>query len=179
MNDIEGASTTEEVAFWRARCGKLTEAAIAKEAELENRIRSLAGEVERLKARADGYGSAFGDAVTTMEARAESAERDLAAALERGVADLTRMKPEVAKQIARLERIRKFPGYEDRAKAQMLAWAQGRPYHEPVNEECCPDFSCCHPKLFTTDSAARWAQYREKYGGSAPVAILLAKEGRE
>lgn len=54
--------------------------------------------------------------------------------------------------------------YEERARAQLVSWAFGRPYHEPHNDECCPDFSCCYPELLTADPAERWRQYRERYG---------------
>ena len=59
------------------------------------------------------------------------------------------------------------PDYHARAKSQMLSWAEGRPYHEPVNDECCPDFSCCVAGMFTEDAADRWRQYRERYGEGA------------
>lgn len=55
--------------------------------------------------------------------------------------------------------------YEDRVKAQTLAWAQGRPYHNRVDDECCPDFSCCDPTLFTADEAKRWEIYHQEHGG--------------
>lgn len=57
--------------------------------------------------------------------------------------------------------------YDRRAHDQMLAWAIGKPYHERVNGECCPDFSCCHPEMFETDDAERWRRYRERYGDRA------------
>lgn len=57
------------------------------------------------------------------------------------------------------------PDYHTRAKSQCLSWAMGKPYHEPVNDECTPDFSCCNPDLFTQDEAERWAQYHREYGG--------------
>lgn len=53
--------------------------------------------------------------------------------------------------------------YHERAKSQMLSWAMGRPYHEPRNDECCPDFSCCVPELYIDDEAERWRRYREQY----------------
>ena len=56
------------------------------------------------------------------------------------------------------------PKYQARMKAQTLSWAQGRPYHEPVDDECCPDFSCCTPDLFTADEGERWQRYAEQYG---------------
>jgi hypothetical protein len=57
--------------------------------------------------------------------------------------------------------------YKERAKAQMRAWAQGRSYHEPINDECCPDFSCCVPSLFEKDEAKRWDAYRRQYGANS------------
>lgn len=54
--------------------------------------------------------------------------------------------------------------YRQRAKTQMFSWAQGNSYHELINNECCPDFSCCFPNLFTSDVNKRWQLYREKYG---------------
>ena len=54
--------------------------------------------------------------------------------------------------------------YLERVRAQTLAWAQGRPYHNRIDDECCPDFSCCDAKLFETDEAKRWATYRDEHG---------------
>jgi hypothetical protein len=56
------------------------------------------------------------------------------------------------------------PKYRERARLQALAWAQGRAYHDTMNDECCPDFSCCHPDLFQQDAAERWTYYHRKYG---------------
>ena len=47
------------------------------------------------------------------------------------------------------------PEYLRRVRAQTLAWINGRPYHDPVTNECCPDFSCCKPSLFTKDAEQR------------------------
>jgi hypothetical protein len=55
--------------------------------------------------------------------------------------------------------------YRERTKEQTLAWAQGRPYHNHIDNECCPDFSCCDAKLFERDEAKRWALYHEEHGG--------------
>ncbi len=56
------------------------------------------------------------------------------------------------------------PGYADRAKSQFLSWAMGRPYHNEIDDECCPDFSCCYPDLLEKDEAARWRWYCKRYG---------------
>jgi len=45
--------------------------------------------------------------------------------------------------------------YLRRVRAQTLAWINGRPYHDSVTNECCPDFSCCNPDLMTYDAAQR------------------------
>ena len=45
--------------------------------------------------------------------------------------------------------------YLRRVRAQTLAWINGRPYHDPVTNECAPDFSCCEPDLFTQDDERR------------------------
>ena len=39
------------------------------------------------------------------------------------------------------------PGYLDRLTHQSKQWAEGNPQHNYVDDECCPDFSCCHPSL--------------------------------
>ena len=54
--------------------------------------------------------------------------------------------------------------YADRVHHQSLAWAQGRPYHNQIDDECCPDFSCCMPALFTKDDDKRWQQYHQRHG---------------
>lgn len=30
---------------------------------------------------------------------------------------------------------------------QLKEWIAGRPWHNTVRDECCPDFSCCRPNL--------------------------------
>ena len=70
----------------------------------------------------------------------------------------------VKSQIAAAKALAADPKYHERARVQMLSWAMGRSYHEPINDECCPDFSCCFPSMFTESSDDRWAQYRARYG---------------
>ena len=54
--------------------------------------------------------------------------------------------------------------YYERVRVQTFAWAEGRPYHNRIDDECCPDFSCCQPELFEADEAERWRQYHERHG---------------
>lgn len=37
--------------------------------------------------------------------------------------------------------------YHLRTQRQMLLWANGISRHNAVDDECCPDMSCCHPIL--------------------------------
>jgi hypothetical protein len=55
-------------------------------------------------------------------------------------------------------------GYRERARVQMLLWAMGRPTHNKIDGECCPDFSCCEPDMFTKDETERWRRYHAQYG---------------
>jgi hypothetical protein len=49
--------------------------------------------------------------------------------------------------------------YRERVQAQTLKWAMGTPYHNRIDDECCPDFSCCQHDLFEQDDAKRWEAY--------------------
>jgi hypothetical protein len=55
-------------------------------------------------------------------------------------------------------------GYQERVRVQTLRWAMGDPYHNSVDNECCPDFSCCHPDMFEKDTLKRWRLYHENHG---------------
>lgn len=56
----------------------------------------------------------------------------------------------------------KTPGqiaaYRERVIAQTRRWVNGQPRHNDIDNECCPDFSCCHPHLFIADRDAREEQ---------------------
>jgi hypothetical protein len=56
------------------------------------------------------------------------------------------------------------PGYEDRLRVQTLQWAEGNPHHNYVDDECCPDFSCCQPDRFEHSEDMRWSYYRHHHG---------------
>lgn len=38
------------------------------------------------------------------------------------------------------------------AEAQLKSWLAGKPVHDHVNNQCCPDFSCCVPSLLVDQS---------------------------
>jgi len=50
--------------------------------------------------------------------------------------------------------------YSERCLSQTLLWANGRPYHNYIDGECCPDFSCCYPELFAYDIEKRRRSYQ-------------------
>lgn len=49
--------------------------------------------------------------------------------------------------------------YLVRAYEQGKSWVGGRSVHERVNNECCPDFSCCMPQLFVVDRLERMRHF--------------------
>jgi len=59
------------------------------------------------------------------------------------------MKATVAANIAQLGRyaVKTTPananGYRARVRDQCLSWAMGKPYHNRIDDECCPDFVLC------------------------------------
>lgn len=54
--------------------------------------------------------------------------------------------------------------YRERCRVQALNWAMGKPVHNRIDDECCPDFSCCQPDMFEKDEARRWATYHREHG---------------
>lgn len=49
----------------------------------------------------------------------------------------------------------KLTFYQQRALEHAEAWVDGRVYHDHINDECCPDFSCCYPELYEQDRLKR------------------------
>ena len=37
--------------------------------------------------------------------------------------------------------------YKDRCNHQLIEWVNGNPIHNDIDDECCPDFSCCKPEF--------------------------------
>lgn len=54
--------------------------------------------------------------------------------------------------------------YHERHKLQSLLWAMGHSYHNHIDDECCPDFSCCFSDMHTEDEEDRWQYFYDKYG---------------
>lgn len=47
--------------------------------------------------------------------------------------------------------------YQQRVIRQCLKWVNGKSEHNAIDDECCPDFSCCMPDLFEQDQTKRQA----------------------
>lgn len=45
--------------------------------------------------------------------------------------------------------------YHERVFIQGLLWVKGQSFHNDIDGECCPDFSCCEPSLFEKDKTRR------------------------
>ena len=41
--------------------------------------------------------------------------------------------------------------YKERSESQLKHWVEGNPIHNKIDDECCPDFSCCNPKLLANE----------------------------
>lgn len=39
----------------------------------------------------------------------------------------------------------KGKNYQERCQFQLTEWVKGNSIHNTVDNECCPDFSCCRP----------------------------------
>lgn len=71
---------------------------------------------------------------------------------------------------------------------QLNLWVSGESVHNSETDECCPDFSCCQPKLLAEESVRkRFQQAYEEDDEDTVYAILgmflskaasLASEGR-
>jgi hypothetical protein len=48
-----------------------------------------------------------------------------------------------------------------RVYEQGQKWVNGNPQHNTVDDECCPDFSCCNSNLFEPDRTKRVAEFNE------------------
>lgn len=58
----------------------------------------------------------------------------------------------------------KLSAYQQRAVDQGKTWVNGKSEHNAIDNECCPDFSCCVPSLFTKDRADRVVVYNSWAG---------------
>ena len=41
---------------------------------------------------------------------------------------------------------------------QLKQWVAGNPVHNPIRDECCPDFSCCNGKIAPVEQRERFVK---------------------
>lgn len=49
----------------------------------------------------------------------------------------------------------KGTNYKERVEEQLNEWVKGNPIHNQVEDECCPDFSCCKPHLLADEQTRK------------------------
>jgi hypothetical protein len=63
--------------------------------------------------------------------------------------------------------------YRERCRQQVFNWAMGKPLHNRIDDECCPDFSCWH--WFTDDWGSRFSKDAGMRSCAARRAAALAR----
>lgn len=70
---------------------------------------------------------------------------------------------------------KEFQGMTDKESMehQLLEWVKGRSLHNPVRNECCPDFSCCCPDgLMDEDVRIKFSNAVKMHDDKTKMAIL-------
>lgn len=63
--------------------------------------------------------------------------------------------------------------YEQSANYQLEQWVKGNPLHNPIGDECCPDFSCCNPELLIPEEVLqKFKQAHETCDDETKMQIL-------
>lgn len=57
--------------------------------------------------------------------------------------------------------------------AQLIDWVEGTSKHNEVSDECCPDFSCCRPRLkWPLDERKAFVEARERGDEQVQTAMI-------
>ncbi len=56
---------------------------------------------------------------------------------------------------------------------QTKLWVAGKPIHNKERDECCPDFSCCNPKLLAPKKIRQKFYKAELEGDSKTKNVML------
>lgn len=65
--------------------------------------------------------------------------------------------------------------YEERALFQLELWRRGLAVHNDIDDECCPDFSCCRGPKFLASPALREMFVRDPASRSSMMAAFTAE----
>lgn len=63
-----------------------------------------------------------------------------------------------------------FKSYDESVQHQLKEWLEGRPWHNTHSDECCPDFSCCHPDLLWAEDMRK--QFVEARGEDRSAMLM-------
>ena len=58
---------------------------------------------------------------------------------------------------------------------QVNEWVKGNSLHNPVRDECCPDFSCCEDTKWTKEERVKFAGYHYNDDREAVEAMLFGQ----
>jgi len=71
------------------------------------------------------------------------------------------------------------PGYKKRLDKQTNDWLNGKSNHNNVDDECCPDFSCCNRGMMAPKSEREeFCHAREKHNSKKVSRMLGVFLGR-
>ena len=69
--------------------------------------------------------------------------------------------------------------YAERVKFQLDEWKRGNSIHNDVDDECCPDFSCCKPELLASkEKRETFCAVVEKGDEDTKMGMLMEFLGR-
>ena len=70
---------------------------------------------------------------------------------------------------------RKNSSYEFRAMTQLELWRRGMPVHNDIDDECCPDFSCCRGRQHMASEKLRDMFVRDPMSRRAMMEMFIAE----
>lgn len=59
--------------------------------------------------------------------------------------------------------MKKIMSYKSRAYKQLYEWVNGNSIHNDIDNECCPDFSCCNGTGNSINSYKTRVGYRDRF----------------
>lgn len=62
---------------------------------------------------------------------------------------------------------------EESIDYQLDQWVKGKPVHNPIRDECCPDFSCCRPDLLMPEETRKQFAEAVKAGDKETAFSIL------
>lgn len=70
---------------------------------------------------------------------------------------------------------KKNSSYRFRAEFQLDLWRRGQPVHNDIDNECCPDFSCCRGKVYMANDKLREMFCRDPASRRSMMEMFIAE----